>query len=98
MRVVDATANHRVDIYVEVGVFGQQLQLLVEHLQRLLGNVVGHDIVDTDLEVIEAGAIQPLDAVGRKQIAVRNNGGDDRVLANVSNELIQLGMQKWFAA
>ena len=64
LRIVDAAAHHGIDIDVKFGVLGQQLQFLVEHLQALLRDVVGHDVVDRDLQVFEAGAIEPLDAVG----------------------------------
>ena len=54
--LLDAAADHGVDVDVEVGVLGEQLQLLVEHLEALLGDLVGLDVVDRDLHVVEPGA------------------------------------------
>src|SRR5271157_671448 len=51
VRVVDATTNDRIDVDVEVSMLSQQLQFLVEHLQRLFGDIVGHHIVHADLQV-----------------------------------------------
>ena len=33
MRIVDASADHGINVDVKFGMLGQQLQLLVEHLQ-----------------------------------------------------------------
>ena len=44
-------------------VLGEPAQLLIEHLQALLRHVVWHDVVDADLEVVESGSVQTLDAV-----------------------------------
>ncbi len=52
--IVNAAAQHRVDVHVKQRVLGQDLQLLVEHLQALLRHVVRHHVVDADLHVIEA--------------------------------------------
>ena len=63
VRIVNAAAHHGVDVDVKFGVFGQQLQLLIQHLQALLRDVVRHDVVDRNLHVIQPGLVQPLDAV-----------------------------------
>jgi hypothetical protein len=83
---------------VKIGVLGQQLQLLVEHLEALLGNLVGHHVVDGDLQMVEPGAVQPLDAFRRQQIAVGDHPGDHAALANVRHDPVEVGMQQRFAA
>ena len=50
---------------MKIGVFGQHLQLLIEHLQALLRHIVRHHVVDRNLHVIEAGAVQLLNPFGR---------------------------------
>ena len=97
MRIVNTAADNRVYVDVKVGVLGQQLQLLIQHLQRLLGHVVRHHIVNADLQMVEPGAVQALDAVGGEQIAVGDNAGDDRILAHVSDDVIQFRMQQRLA-
>ena len=77
---------------------GQNLKLLVQHLEALLRNVVGHDVVDADLHVIEAGVVQLLDALRGQQIAVGDHSGDDAATAHVRDQLVELGMQQRFAA
>ena len=95
---VNAAADHRVDIHVKIGVFGQQLQFPVEHLQALLGDRVRHDVVDRDLQVLQPGAIQPLDAFGRQQVAVGDHAGDHAVLADARDDQVEIGVQQGFAA
>ncbi len=68
--IADAAAEHGIDVHVKLGVLGQQRQFLVEHLEALLRNVVRLHVVDADLQVLEPGAIQPLDAIGHQQVAV----------------------------
>jgi hypothetical protein len=63
VRVANSPANHRVDVHMKVGVPGEQFQLLVEHLQALFRYFVRIHVVDTDLQVIEPGLVQCLDAV-----------------------------------
>ena len=65
-RVANAAAEHRIDIHVKLGVLRQQLELLVQHLQALFGDVIRLHIVDADLQIFEARAIQPLDALGHQ--------------------------------
>jgi len=60
MRIVNAAADDRIDVDMEVSVFGQQLQFLVKHLQRLLRNVVRHHVVDTDLKMVETARLRRL--------------------------------------
>ena len=59
----NAATYHRIDIDVELGVFRQHLQFLVEHLKTLFRHVVGLNIVDRNLHVIEPSTIQALNSV-----------------------------------
>ena len=52
----DAAADDGVDVDVEVGVLREPDEALVENLEGLFADVVGHDVVDGDLQVVEAGA------------------------------------------
>jgi hypothetical protein len=97
-RRVNSAAHHGIDVDVKIGVFGQQLQLLVEHLQALLGHLVGHHVVDGDLQMVEPGAVQPLDPLRREQIAVGDHPRDHAALANVRHNQVEVGMQQRFAA
>jgi len=76
---------------VESRVLGQHTQFLVEHFEALLGNVVGHDVVDGDLQVIEPRAVEALDALGGEQVAVGDHAGDHAVAANARDDQIQSG-------
>ena len=77
--MVDAAAEHGIDIDVKFGVLGKELELLVEHFEAFLRDFVGLGVVDADLQVFKAGAIEALDAVGHQQIAVGDHAGDDAV-------------------
>ena len=93
VRVLDATAHDRVDVDVEVGVFGQPLQLLVEEPQALLRYVVGFDVVDADLQVVEPGLVQCLDPPRRHQVAVRDEAGDHPAAADARDESVEVRVE-----
>jgi hypothetical protein len=54
LRMAHSAADHGIDVHVKLGVFGQQLQFPVEHLQALLGNLVGIHVVDRNLQPLQA--------------------------------------------
>ena len=93
----DASADDGVDVDVEVGVLGEHAQLGVEDLERLLRDVVGHDVVDGNLHVIEAGGVEAGDAVGHQQVAVGDHAGDGAGLADLADDVVELGVQQRLA-
>ena len=98
LRMTNAAADNRIDVYVELGVFGKQLQFLVEHFQTFLRHLVRHDVVDGNLHVLQTRAIQPLDTLGSEQVAIRDHPGYGAALTDVPNQIVQFGMQQRFAA
>ena len=90
--ILDAAAQHGVDIHLKDGVLGQQGKLLVEHFQALHGHFIGHGVVDADLQVLQTSPIQPPDPLGGQQIAVRNHSSNHSAAADVPDDLIELGM------
>ena len=96
--IANTAAHHGIDIHVKIGVFGQKLELLVQHLQAFLRDVVGRNVVDADLEVVQPGTVQPLDAFGGEQIAIGDHARNHALAADVRNDLVQAGMQQRFAA
>ena len=80
--VGNAAAEDRIDVHLKFGMLSQQLKLLVQNFQALLRNVVGLYVVDADLQVFEAGAVQAFDAVGHQQIAIGDHPGHDSVFSN----------------
>ena len=54
LRVAHAAAENRVDIHLKFGVLGEKLELLVEHLEAFLRDVVGLHVVDADLKIFQA--------------------------------------------
>src|SRR5581483_10630911 len=71
MRIVDAATDHGINVDVKERVLGQQLEFLIENLEAFLRDVVRHHVIDRDLQVIESGFVQPVDALCREQISVR---------------------------
>ncbi len=98
LRILDAAADDGIDVDVEVGVFGEHLQFLVENFQALLRDLIRLHVVDGNLHVIESGAVQPRDAVRHQQIAVGDHAGDAAVVADAGDDLVELGMQQRLAA
>jgi hypothetical protein len=60
--IANARAQHGVDRDPEFGMLLQPFQLAVQHLQALFRDFIRPRVVDADLQVIQAGAIEPLDA------------------------------------
>src|ERR1044072_216583 len=44
--------------------------------------------------MVEAGAVQALDALGGEQITVRDHAGDHAALADVSDDSVQISVQQ----
>src|SRR4029453_7005257 len=63
LRMTDARSDHRVDVDVEWGQLGQPAELLVQHFQALVGHRIGIDVVHADLQPIEPGVVEALDAL-----------------------------------
>ena len=48
--------------------------------------------------MVEAGAVEPRDALGRQQVAVGDQAGDDAAPANPPDDFVKLGMKQGLAA
>ena len=96
--VAHAAAENRIDIHLKLGVLGEKLELLVEHLEAFFRDVIRLHVVDADLQIFEPGAIEALDAVGHEQVAVGDQAGHDAVLADAGDDGVQIGMQQRLAA
>src|SRR6202022_3862158 len=97
LRMRNPATDPRVDVYMKNGVLGQQLEFIVQNFQTFLGNVVGIDVVDGNLQPLEAGSVQSLNAVRNQQIAVGDQAGDNTVVADAANHVVGLRMRQWFA-
>jgi hypothetical protein len=97
-RVLHPAAHHGIDVHVELCVGGKQFKLLIEHLEALLRDLVGIDVVDADLQVIQSGTVQALDAIGDQKITIGNHARNQAVTAYVGDDVIELGMQQTFPA
>ncbi len=94
----DAAADDGVDVDVKVGVLGEHLEFPVEDLEALLRDVVGHDVVDGDLHVIESGLVQALDAIGHQEVAVGDHAGDGAGFADAGDDVVEVGVQQRLSA
>ena len=81
-----------------VGVVLEILQLLVEDAEALLRDFVGIDVVDADLQEIEPGAVERLDAFRHQKVAVRDQAGHHAAAADVADQLVEVRMQHRLAA
>ena len=95
--IAQVAAEHRVDVDAERGVLRQHLQLRVEHLQALLRRVVRRHVVDADLQVIQLGVVEALDALLVEQVAVGDQSGKRAGCADVPDELIEVRVQQGLA-
>src|ERR1017187_8058988 len=93
-----AASHHGIDVDVKLGVFLQEEQFAVEHLKALLGNLIRQDVVDGDLQMLQAGAIEALDPLGGQQVAVGDHAGDDAVAAYAGDQQVEIGVEQGLAA
>ncbi len=93
-----AGADDGVDVDLEFGVLGEETEFLVEDLEAFLGDFVGLDVVDGNLELIEAGGVEAADAIGGEEIAVGDQDGDAAVMADAGDGEVEIGMEEGFAA
>ena len=55
--MADRATEHRFDVHREFRVLGEPLQFPIEDLKALLRDLVGHYVVNTDLEMVESGIV-----------------------------------------
>src|SRR5256714_15667639 len=97
-RVTDAAADDRVDVDVEVRVLGDVYELAVEVLEALLGDLVGIDVVNRNLEVLKSGVVQSSDAFGSDVIAVGDESSDHAASPYVADDLVEVRVHHRLAA
>jgi hypothetical protein len=95
---IEAAADHGIDVDVEFGVLGQHFQLFVEHLQALHRNRVRNQVVDGDLYMVKARAVQPLDPLHVEQVAVGNQAGNRTGLPDTADNGLYIRMGQRLAA
>ena len=96
--VLEAAADDGVDVDVELGVLCEHLEFLVEDLEGLFRHFIGVDVVDGDLHVVEAGAVEALNALGVEQIAIGDHAGDGAGFAHALDDEVEIGMREGLAA
>jgi hypothetical protein len=92
--VLHSPAHNTIDVGMEQAVLCQQAEFPVEHLQALLRHLVRHHVVDGDLQMIQAGAVETLDTVGGQQVAVGDQSGDRPIAADSRDDLVQVRVQQ----
>jgi len=97
-RVAHATAQDGIDVHVKVGMLCQERELLVQNFQALFRHVVRHHVINADLQVFEAGAIQAFYAIRDQEVSVGNQSGHHSVLANARDDGVEIGMQQGLSA
>ena len=73
-----------IDVDVKFGVLGEELQFLVENLEALFRRVVGLNVVDADLEVLEARFVELPNARRGEKVPVRNQTRNHAVAADAA--------------
>ena len=66
--------------------------MLARTLRPLLGHLVGLDVVDADLQILKAGAVEPANALFLKIVAVGDDSGDHTAGANAGDDGLDVGM------
>jgi hypothetical protein len=96
-RVLDPAAEHRVDVHVEGGVVVQVLELLVEQAQALLRHLVRLDVVDADLQEVEAGGVRAPRSASHQEVAVGDQAGH-HAAARMRDQHVEVRVQHRLAA
>jgi len=88
VRTANAPAQHGVDSDSELSVSSEPFELPVKHAQALFRNVVGCNVVDADLQIIESRAVQRADTVRSPEQAVGDQSRDRAAVANSTDDSI----------
>src|SRR5215472_1335607 len=80
--VSDGTTQDRVDVDTELCVIGKPLKFPIQYFQALVGNFIGVDIIDADLQIIEASSIQTPDVFDAEEIPIRQQTGEHVVVTD----------------
>src|SRR5215213_11522845 len=97
-RALDSAADHRIDVYLELGQLAQPPELLIDHLEALLRHVVGRDVVHADLQVFQPHIVQLEYSLPREQIPICYQPGQHSALPDPGDRLFDPGMEKRLAA
>jgi hypothetical protein len=90
--------NTEFDTDSELSVSSEPFELPVKHAQALFRNVVGCNVVDADLQIIQPGAIQGANPVRSQVQAVGDQSRDRTAVANSTDDRVQIRKQRGFAA
>jgi len=88
-----AGSKYGVDIDGEICFFGEVYQFLIQDLETFLGNPVRLKVVDTDLQMIQPGLVQPPDPCLGEQVAVGDHPGDHTVPPYAGDDLLEVGVE-----
>ena len=88
-RVAHRAAQNGIDGHGEFGIPAEPGELPFEHFQALFRCGVRVHVVDADLQIIEAGAIETHDPLRRQQVPVGDQGRDGTATADVSDDVVQ---------
>jgi hypothetical protein len=83
---------------VKVGVLGKVFELLVQNFQTFLRHIIGSDVINRNLQPLEAGVVQPLNALRNQEISVGDQSGDHSVPADAANDVVKFRVQQRFSA
>ena len=98
VRIRYPAANDRVDVDLELCVVAEGLRASHRALSNSSLKRRRIDVVDRDLQVVQAGFVQLLDLFDLKVIPVRDQPGDHAMMSNACNDLVDLGVHHRFAA
>ena len=97
VRIAERATEHGVHVHAEGRMTRQHRQFLVENLEALLGGLVRHDVVDADLQVVEARVVQAFDPPLAQQVAVRDEPREHPVRSDAADDGVELLMEQRLA-
>src|SRR5271163_3699084 len=95
---MNSTAQYRIDVDVKDRMLGQHLQLLVENFQAFFRDIIRLNVVDTDLQMLQPGVVQLLDAIRHQEIPVGDQSRDHAMAPDMRDQPVKLGMEQRFAS
>lgn len=97
-RIANTSADDRVDIDGELSAVREVLEFLIEDLQTFQRHIVGLNVVDADLQMLESGFVQRDNFLGREQVSIRDHPRDHSVAADTRDDRLDFRMQQWLTA
>ena len=93
-----AAAQDGIDVDLKFRVLGEQLQLLIEHFEALLGYFVRRHVVYADLKILKPGPVKGFNAGRNQEIPIGDEARHNTVFSYARDDAVEFRVQQRLTA